>query len=423
MSESASQPQHIPLKLRLFSALEEGGAGNRTAQAVDHAIVGLILANLFAAIMSTVHELAAFEPVFIAAEIVTVSLFALEYALRLWVADEHLTLRSHGPLGARLRYMIQPVAIIDLMAILPAAAAMVFTDVPLAMLVVFRLLRFLKLARYSPGMRSLVNAVSSERRALLACGVIMGGLILIAGSVMYMIEGGAQPEAFGSVPAAVYWAIATISTVGYGDVTPVTPFGKAVAGLAMITGYCLFALPVGIIATAFAREIHQRDFVVTWGMLTRVPLFADLDADDIAAIVPLLQALKVESGTLITKAGEPAHSMYFVVAGEVEVRLPKGNIVLNEGAFFGEVAVLRDARRSADAVALEPTRMLVLEAGELQSLMHRRPELGTRILAAASKQLRANGADADGDILHEEILEAEARAAQSRAAGTFRAAG
>lgn len=423
MSERASETQPIPLKSRLFSALEEGGAGNRTAQAVDRTIVALILLNLFTAMLSTVPELAAFEPAFAAAEIATVSVFAIEYTLRLWVADEHLTLRRHGPLGARLRYIIQPVAIVDLVAILPAAAALVFTDVPLAALVVLRLLRFLKLARYSPGMRSLINAVASERRALLASGVIIGGLILIAGSVMHVIEGGAQPEAFGSVPAAVYWAITTITTVGYGDVTPVTPFGKAVAGISMITGYCMFALPVGIIATAFAREIHQRDFVVTWGMLTRVPLFADLEPDDIAAIVPLLQALKVEAGTLITKAGEPAHSMYFVVAGEVEVRLPKGPVVLNEGAFFGEVAVLRQARRSADAMALEPTRLLVLEAGELQNLMHRRPELGTRILAAASIQLRENGAGDDGDILREEILEAEARAAQSRAAGTFRAAG
>jgi len=422
MPEPAAR-QIIPLKLRLFSALEEGGAGNRTALAVDRAIVALILANLFTAMLSTVSELAAFEPVFVTVEIATVSAFALEYALRLWVADEHLTLRCHGPIGARLRYMIQPVAIIDLMAILPAAAAMIFVDAPLAMLVVFRLLRFLKLARYSPGMRSLVSAVTSERRALLACGVIMGGLILIAASVMHVVEGGAQPEAFGSVPAAIYWAIATISTVGYGDVIPVTPLGKAVAGLAMITGYCMFALPVGIIATAFAREIHQRDFVVTWGMLTRVPLFADLEADDIAAIVPLLQALKVEAGTHITKAGEPAHSMYFIVAGEVEVRLPRGGVVLNEGAFFGEVAVLRKSRRTADTVALEPTRMLVLEAGELQNLMQRRPEFGTRILAAASKRLRENEALADGDILGEELAESELGAARSRAAGTFREAG
>ena len=97
----------------------------------------------------------------------------------------------------------------------------------------------------------------------------MLGLILVAATLMYLIERHGQPERFGSIPAAMYWAVTTLTTVGYGDAVPLTAAGKLLAGFTMLAGLCMFALPVGIIATAFAREIHNRDFVVTWGMVAR----------------------------------------------------------------------------------------------------------------------------------------------------------
>ena len=104
---------------------------------------------------------------------------------------------------------------------------------------------------------------------------------------MHLAEHDAQPEKFGTIPDAMWWAVVTLTTVGYGDVVPITPLGKVIAGVIAIMGLGMLALPVGIIATSFAEVIHRRDFVVTWGMVSRVPLFRDLDADDVAQIMRL----------------------------------------------------------------------------------------------------------------------------------------
>jgi hypothetical protein len=136
---------------------------------------------------------------------------------------------------------------------------------------------------------------------------------------MHVIERGAQPDKFGTIPDAMWWAIVTLGTIGYGDVVPVTALGRIVASITIFVGLIMIALPIGIIATAFAEEIHRRDFVVTWGMVARVPLFAELEATEIADIMRLLHAQQVEAGDVITRRGELAHSMYFIADGEVEI--------------------------------------------------------------------------------------------------------
>ena len=120
----------------------------------------------------------------------------------------------------------------------------------------------------------------------------------------------------------MWWAIVTLATVGYGDVSPITPLGKVLTALYILASLIIIALPVGIVATAFASEIHRRDFVVTWSMVARVPLFAGLSAADIADISRLLRAQTVEAGTMIVRRGESGDSMYFIGNGEVEVELP-----------------------------------------------------------------------------------------------------
>ncbi|HEY8594806.1 MAG TPA: cyclic nucleotide-gated ion channel [Devosiaceae bacterium] len=402
--DSDEEQPVLTLKQRVFAVLEESGLGYPAARRVDRIIVALIVVNLLAVGLGTVAEYEArYGTWFLVVEAITVTAFTVEYLLRLWVADLHLTLRQAGPVRSRLRYAVQPTAIIDLLAIAPALVALFFPDLPFGTLVAFRLLRFLKLTRYSPGMRSLVNALASERRALLASAIVMIGLIVFAASLMHAIEGKLQPDKFGSLPAALYWAVTTITTVGYGDVVPITPLGKIVSGLAMITGFSLFALPVGIIATAFAREIHKRDFVVTWGMLARVPLFSELGAADIAAIMPLLHAQSVESGTVITTAGEPAHSMYFVVSGTVEVALPDQQIALGAGSYFGEIAVLKKARRSADVIALSDCSLLVLDAADFHHLIAQRPDIGRQIRNAGRRGKAEESVTPQGDITAGEL--------------------
>jgi voltage-gated potassium channel len=221
---------------------------------------------------------------------------------------------------------------------------------------------------------------------LLGSFVILSGTTLISASMMYLVERQAQPERFGTIPDAMWWAIVTLGTVGYGDAVPITPAGKLVAGVTILFGLMMVALPVGIIATAFANEIRRRDFVVTWGMVARFPLFGALSAIEIADVIRLLKAQTFERGDVIIRRGEEGHSMYFIAAGEVEIQLPKENVRLSSGEFFGEVAVLKRAKRSATAIALVRTNLLVLEAHDLHALMERDPRIAEHVRAAARQR-------------------------------------
>ena len=392
------------LRRRVFEILEVPRVGDTVAIAVERAIVILIVVNVLAVILETVPDFKRdYGRLFLSIEVGTVVCFAVEYVLRLWVSVEHVPLKRHGRIGARIHYFFSPSAVIDLMSVAPTLIGFAFGVYDLNVLVVFRLLRFLKLARYSAGMSSLFNAVASERRALFASAVIMFGLVVTAASLMHWIEGATQPDKFGSIPLAMYWAITTLTTVGYGDFVPITPMGRALAGIVMVFGFCMFALPVGIIATAFAREIHSRDFVVTWGMVARVPLFAELSATEIADVMHLLRAQTVEAGTTITGAGEPAHSMYFIASGTVEIDLPREKLRLSDGAFFGEIAVLRRARRSADVVALTHCRLLVLDSEDLHYLMQKKSDIAAHIRAVAHERIAHEEVTPRGDIAFEEI--------------------
>jgi voltage-gated potassium channel len=388
----------------VYDVLEVNGVDDWAGAVVDRVLVLLVIGNLAAVVLETVPDLAArYDAAFLAIEVGSIVVFAVEYALRLWIADLHPPLAKYSRLSARLHFMVQPHAIIDFLSFAPTAIGFLVGLGDLNVLVIFRLLRFLKLARYSPGMRSLVSAVSSERRALIASAVLMFGLIVTAATLMYLLERHAQPDRFGSIPQAMYWAVTTLTTVGYGDVVPITPGGKILAGFTMLGGLCMFALPVGIIATAFAREIHNRDFVVTWSMVARVPIFQHLNASEIAEVTRLLRAQTVEPGTVITHKGDPAFAMYFISSGAVEVDVPGGPVRLGEGAFFGEMAVLRKTKRTADVVALSTCRLLVLEAADLHMLMSKKAAIGEHIRAVAEERRKSGEASMSGDIMRDEL--------------------
>jgi voltage-gated potassium channel len=220
---------------------------------------------------------------------------------------------------------------------------------------------------------------------------------------MHLAEGSVQPDKLGTIPKALWWAIVTLGTIGYGDVVPVTALGKLIASGTIAFGLVVIALPVGIIATAFADQIHRRNFIITWGMIARVPLFAELDAGAISDIMELLRAEVAEAGEIVVRAGDPAHSMYFIAAGEVEVALKKERLRLGVGQFFGEVAVLRRARRSATAVALTRTNLLVLDAQHLRALMQRDPRVAKRIKEVVDKRVGREVVSPKGDIVAEEV--------------------
>nr|WP_244327743.1 cyclic nucleotide-gated ion channel [Roseibium sp. RKSG952] len=387
--------------------MEDTGPYRTAARSLRQFLIFLIIANIAFAILETVPAIRARHGHLLTIlQLASGLVFLVEYLLRLYVADLHAPYRQYGPVMARLRYSVHPDAIIDLLAALPLLLVLFLPNNVVTVVVVLRLMRFFKLARYSPALRSLLSAIASERHALLGSAVIIGGVILLSATVMYLIEHHAQPDKFQSIPHALYWAVTTITTVGYGDVVPVTDFGRLVAGIVMLMGYALIALPVGIIASAFAREIHSRDFVVSWSMVARVPLFEGLTASEVAEISKLLQAQRVRSGTVIAEKGAVADKMYFISEGEVEIVLKHQTIRLDDGDFFGELALIHQKPRTATVRACRDCELLVLEAAALQKLMDRKPELTKKILKEAENRIQEN-LKSLADLADEELAQAD----------------
>jgi voltage-gated potassium channel len=392
-----------PLRHQVHEILDYGTVGHRASRFVGRCIVLLLIINVAAVVLQSMPDLAArYAAGFAAVEITSLVVFTIEYALRVWAAVDHPPYHHLTPRQARLRFMVSPLGLIDLLAVLPFWLMPVL-PADLQVLQVLRVVRFLKLTRYSAGMSSLLDVIYTERRALFGCFIILLGATLIAASLMHLIERGAQPDKFGTIPDAMWWAIVTLGTLGYGDVVPVTPLGRLVAGITVFFGLIMMALPVGIVATAFAEQIHRRDFVVTLGMVARVPLFAGLSATDIADIMRLLRAQQTEAGEVIARRGEPAHSMYFVAAGEVEIALKDQRVRLGAGQFFGEIAALRRARRSATVTALKRTSLLALDAADLHALMDREPRVAERIREVVRRRVGHDVVSPQGDVVSEEL--------------------
>lgn len=389
MSRAGTHEQHRrSLRRRIYDLLDP------TIQTfwdrfVHNALIWLVLVNVAAVVLESVPSLEArYGGVFLAIEIVSVLVFSVEYGLRLWTAVEHMPYARHSAWRARWLWAISPAGLVDLVAILPFVLVLVEPwGVDLRAVALFRLLRFFKLMRYSSGLVSLAEAVYAERHALWATLLILGGLVLTMASLMYLAERNVQPERLGTIPDAMWWAIVTLMTVGYGDVVPVTPLGKVIASLTAVMGFAMLALPIGIIANAFSEVIHRRQFVVTWSMIARVPLFAGLDAAAIAEIMTLLDSRTTGAGEAVIRRGDRPDAMFFIVAGEVEVEPPdEENVRLSDGDFFGEIALLASDVHKATVRTVTETQLLVLKSHDLERLIHRVPEIGRRIRATAHER-------------------------------------
>src|SRR5436190_949147 len=196
--------------------------------------------------------------------------------------------------------------------------------------------------------------------------------------------------AFGSGPATMWWAVVTLTTVGYGDVVPVTVLGRLVAAMVMISGLGVFGLWTGILATGFAAETRRDNFLKTWDSVSKVPFFAALGPSAIADVTHMLRTMDLPPRTMIIRKGQAGDCMYFIAAGEGEVDLPGKKVRLSEGAFFGEMALLGNNLRSANITTTRLSKLLVLDLVDFRLLMARHPDLAQTIDAEAKRRALEN---------------------------------
>ncbi len=246
------------MKQRLYEILEMAGPGDRASRRFDFFLIGLILLNVIAVILETVGSLYdSYRLWFNLIEWFTVAVFSVEYVTRLWVctADPRY---SHPILG-RLRFALTPYALFDLLAILPFWLALAQVDARVVRLVrILRILRVAKLSRYSVALQTLGRVFVAKREELLVTMVMMLVLLLIASTFMFYAEHQTQPQAFSSIPAAMWWAVATLTTVGYGDIYPVTTLGRLLGAVIAVLGIGMFALPTGVLGAAFMEELEKQ---------------------------------------------------------------------------------------------------------------------------------------------------------------------
>ena len=243
---------------RIAELLEQRQHPDRFSRFVNHSLILLIVLNVVAIILESVDTIyGRYERAFWYFEVFSVAVFTVEYLARVWSSIELDDAAKSSPVIGRIKYMVTPLALVDLIAILPFYLSL-YLPFDLRFLRGLRLLRLFKLTRYSPALGALLDVVQKEADALLAAMVVLVILLIMSAGGIYILESELQPETFGSIPSAMWWAIVTLTTVGYGDVTPVTPMGKIFGGVIGLLGIGMIALPAAIMASGFAENIRSR---------------------------------------------------------------------------------------------------------------------------------------------------------------------
>lgn len=243
------------LKRRVYDIMQPSDDSPFAAQFFVVFIMTLIVLNVLAVILETVGDMASrygwYFEVFNAFSVIV---FTIEYALRVWSCTAESEYSS--PFWGRLKFMLTPLALIDLIVIVPFYLPFV-ANTDLRVLRAFRLIRIFKMTRYSYEFRLFFDVILAKKRELVISASLVLSLLVISSSLMYYAEGPIQPEKFSSIPATMWWAVVTVTTLGYGDALPVTYIGKLLAGVVAVIGISLFAIPAAILASGFIEHIQK----------------------------------------------------------------------------------------------------------------------------------------------------------------------
>ena len=250
------------IQRRTAEILDKGESDDLSSKICDWSLMALVLVNIGAIILESVASIyQTHRGLFESLELFSVVVFSVEYLLRLWSAPLRPSERRDA-LQARRSYCLSFHGLVDLIAIAPFYLQAFFPGADLRVLRIFRLVRVLKISHYSTAIEDLFEAIYQERKSFIAALYLLLLAVLLTSSLMYFAESEAQPDKFSSIPASMYWSIITLTTVGYGDVSPVTWVGQIIAPLTAFLGVCTVALLTGIVASAFSNQMARRKVIM-----------------------------------------------------------------------------------------------------------------------------------------------------------------
>lgn len=245
------------IKKRFFNILFTETIDDPIEKKFNWFLIGLIIFSVISVVLETESSLyARYHAAFIVFEVITVAIFSIEYLLRLWVCTSDPRYKS--PILGRIKFALTPMAIIDLISILPFYIPTSGLDLRFLRAVrLVRLLRLLKLGHYSQSVRTLGRVLNKKKEELLITLFAGFILLIISSGLMYYIERDAQPDKYNSILSSMWWGVATLTTIGYGDIYPITPLGKSIGSIIAVLGVGLFVLPAGILASGFTDELKK----------------------------------------------------------------------------------------------------------------------------------------------------------------------
>jgi voltage-gated potassium channel len=250
---------YFKIQKRTSQLLSKGNIADKPSQYVDMTLFILIILNIAAVCLESVKHIGdEYKLAFNAFEIFSVVIFSIEYLLRVWSAPARNDLGDSPNLIKRMKYIFSFTGLIDFLAIIPSILPYFFGGLDLRWLRVLRLLRLLKISNYSSALEDFFSAIKADWRSFSAALYLMLIALFLSSALMYIAEHDSQPEKFSSIPETMWWGLITLTTVGYGDVSPVTPLGKIIGAFTAIMGVCTVALLTGIVASAFANQRAQK---------------------------------------------------------------------------------------------------------------------------------------------------------------------
>jgi voltage-gated potassium channel len=311
---------------------------------------------------------------------INIAYFAWEWMVRIRYAAQARELRS---------YLLSATGFIDCVSAVAIPLAII-AGVENRTAFLLGIVWLLKIAPQTAGFKQLRRVIAQESEQLGSVMIIFALVLYAASVLVHVLERDAQPDKFGTIHGTLWWAIVTLTTTGYGDAVPVTALGRIVAASVMICGIGVLGMLVGVLATGYAAEARRSQFIRTWELVSKVPFFSNLAHGAIVDVTNMLRRLELPRRAIVVRKGAAGDCMYFIASGQVEVELPDRKILLPQGSFFGELALLTNSNRTATVVTTTETALLVLDLLDFRTLTARHPELAAAIDAEANRRMQEN---------------------------------